>query len=130
MSIRVFIGGGPCPPEEAAIPVFDRGFLFGDSLYETVGTNRGQLVFLDDHLDRLARSAERIYLRLPARDEIRRAVRETLAAAENPESRVRIVVTRGDGGVDLDPAAAGQPRLVVIVQPLGGPSSELREAQT
>jgi len=78
-------------------------------------------------LDRLARSAERIYLRLPPRDEIERAVRETLAAAENPESRVRIMVTRGDGTVDLDPAAAGQPRLVVIVQPLGGPSPEVYE---
>ena len=109
------------------MPVFDRGFLFGDSVYETVGTNRGRLVFLDDHLDRLARSAERIYLRLPPRDEIVRAVRDTLAAAENIESRVRIMVTRGDGTVDLDPAAAGQPRLVVIVQPLGGPSPELYE---
>jgi len=127
MSIRIHIGGRPCPPQEAAVPVFDRGFLFGDSVYETVGTNRGRLVFLDDHLDRLARSAERIYLRLPPRDEIVRAVRDTLAAADNIESRVRIMVTRGDGTVDLDPAAAGQPRLVVIVQPLGGPSPELYE---
>ena len=127
MSIRVFIEGRPCLPDEAAVPVFDRGFLFGDSVYETVGTSRGRMVFLDDHLDRLARSAERIYLRLPPRDEIQRAVRETLAAAENPESRVRIIVTRGDGTVDLDPAAAGRPRLVVIVQPLGGPSPELYE---
>ena len=127
MSIRIHIGGRPCSPQEAAVPVFDRGFLFGDSVYEAVGTNRGRLVFLDDHLDRLARSAERIYLRLPPRDEIVRAVRDTLAAAENPESRVRIIVTRGDGTVDLDPAAAGQPRLVVIVQPLGGPSPEVYE---
>jgi len=125
MSIRIHIGGRTCPPEEAAVPVFDRGFLFGDSVYETVGTNRGRLVFFDDHLDRLARSAERLYLRLPPREEIERAVRETLAAAENPESRVRIVVTRGDGTADLDPAAASHPRLVVIVQPLGGPSPEL-----
>ena len=65
MSIRIHIGGRPCSPQEAAVPVFDRGFLFGDSVYEAVGTNRGRLVFLDDHLDRLARSAERIYLRLP-----------------------------------------------------------------
>lgn len=127
MSIRVHIGGRLCAPEQAAVPVFDRGFLFGDSVYETVGTNRGRLVFLDDHLDRLARSAERLYLRLPPRNEIERAVRDTLAAADNPESRVRIMVTRGDGTVDLDPAAASQPRLVVIVQPLGGPPPELYE---
>jgi branched-chain amino acid aminotransferase len=127
MSIRIHIGGRVCAPQEAAVPVFDRGFLFGDSVYETVGTNHGRVVFFDDHLDRLARSAERIYLRLPPRDEIVQAVWETLAAAENPESRIRIMVTRGDGTADLDPAAAGQPRLVVIVQPLGGPSPEVLE---
>ena len=127
MSIRVHLGGRLCPPDIAAVPVFDRGFLFGDSVYETLGTSNGRLVFLDDHLHRLARSAERLYLKLPPRDEIERAVQETLAAAENPESRMRIVVTRGDGGVDLDPTASGQPRLVVIVQPLGGPPPELYE---
>jgi branched-chain amino acid aminotransferase len=127
MSIRIHINGRPRPPEEAAVPVFDRGFLFGDSVYETVGTNRGRLVFLDDHLDRLARSAERLFLQLPPRDEIERAVRETLVAAENPESRVRITVTLGSGIVDLDPAADSQPRLVVIVQPLGAPSPEVYE---
>jgi len=124
MSIRVHIGGRLCPREEAAVPVFDRGFLFGDSVYETVGTSRGRLVFLDDHLARLARSAERLYLQMPPREQIEQAVRETVAAAENPESRVRIMVTRGDGTADLDPAAAGEPRLVVIVQPLGGPAAE------
>ena len=127
MSIRIHIGGRVCAPQEAAVPVFDRGFLFGDSVYETVGTNHGRVVFFDDHLDRLARSAERTYLRLPPRDQIVQAVWETLAAAENPESRIRIMVTRGDGTGDLDPAAAGQPRLVVIVQPLGGPSPEVLE---
>jgi branched-chain amino acid aminotransferase len=127
MSIRIHIGGRLYPPEQAAVPVLDRGFLFGDSVYETVGTNRGRLVFLEDHLHRLARSAERLYLRLPPRDEVERAVRETMAAAGNPESRVRIIVTRGDASVDLDPAAAGDPRLVVIAQPLGEPPPELYE---
>ena len=97
MSIRVHIGGRLCPPEQAAVPVLDRGFLFGDSVYETVGTNRGRLVFLDDHLDRLARSAERLYLRLPPRNEIERAVRDTEEAARL-ESSGKIV--RPDGGLN------------------------------
>jgi branched-chain amino acid aminotransferase len=127
MSIRIHVNGHLCLPEEAAVPVFDRGFLFGDSVFETLGTNHGRLVFFHEHLNRLARSAERIYLNLPSRREIEQAVRETLAAAENPESRVRIMVTRGDGQVDLDPGKSGPPRLVVIVQPLGGPTPELYE---
>ena len=96
-------------------------------MYETVGTNRGKPIFLADHMDRLARSAERLFLRLPDRDFIERAVAATLAAVDNAESRIRIIVTRGDGPVDLDPASAGEPRLVVIVQPLGGPSPEMYE---
>jgi branched-chain amino acid aminotransferase len=127
MSIRVHVDGKICLPEEAKVPVFDRGFLYGDSVYETIGTVRGRLFALSDHLDRLERSAQRLALRLPPRAEIERAILDTVAAAGNPESRVRVMVTRGGGKLDLDPASAGDPRLVVIVQPLGGPTPEMYE---
>lgn len=110
--------------------VFDRGFLYGDSVYETIGTVRGRLFALGDHLDRLERSAQRIHLRLPPREVIERAIADTVAAAGNPESRVRVMVTRGGGGgshLDLDPASADEPRLVIIVQPLGGPTPQMYE---
>ena len=118
MSIRVHIGGRVCLPEEARVSVFDRGFLYGDSVYETIGTAYGRLFALDEHLIRLERSAERIGLRVPPRAEIERAIAETIAAAGNPESRVRVMVTRGAGKLDLDPASAERPQLVVIVFPL------------
>src|SRR5688572_23235929 len=127
MSIRVHLGGRVCLPDEARVSVFDRGFLYGDSVYETIGTVRGKLFALPEHLDRLARSAERLGLNLPPREVIERAIRETVSAAGNPESRVRVVVTRGEGKLDLDPAAAEEPNLVVIVQPLGGPTREMYE---
>lgn len=125
MSIRVHIDGRVRHAEEARIPVLDRGFLYGDSVYETIGTVKGRLFALAEHLDRLERSAARIALRLPPRATIEQAIRDTVAAAGNAESRVRVVVTRGEGKLDLDPATAGEPRLVVIVQPLGGPSPEM-----
>lgn len=130
MSIRVHVDGRVCTPEEATISVFDRGFLYGDSVYETVATVQGRLFALQEHLLRLERSADRIGLTLPARATIEAAITETLEAAANQESRVRITVTRGgsgDGKLDLDPAGAHQPRLVVIVQPLSGPSAEQRQ---
>jgi branched-chain amino acid aminotransferase len=125
MSIRVHIGGRVCPPEEAKISVFDRGFLYGDSVYETVGTAYGRLFAFEDHLVRLERSAQRIGLRVPARADIERAVSETVAAAGNIESRVRIILTRGVGKLDLDPASADDTQLVVIVFPLGAPTPEM-----
>jgi branched-chain amino acid aminotransferase len=126
MSIRVHIGGRVCLPEEAKISIFDRGFLYGDSVYETIGTVEGRLFATTEHLTRLERSAERIGLRTPPRSEIERAIVETMAAAGNEESRVRVMITRGAGGkIDLDPATAGDPELVVIVFPLGAPSAEM-----
>ncbi len=127
MSIRVHIGGQVCLPEEAKISIFDRGFLYGDSVYETIGTAYGRLFALADHLVRLERSAERIGLRVPPRADIERAVAQTVAAAGNRESRVRIILTRGAGKLDLDPAAVDDTQLVVIVFPLGAPSAEMYE---
>lgn len=125
MSIRVHIGGRVCLPEEAKISVFDRGFLYGDSVYETIGTVYGRLFALSDHLVRLERSAQRIGLRVPPRADIERAIAETIAAAGNAESRVRVILTRGSGKLDLDPAAVDDTQLVVIVFPLGAPTAEM-----
>jgi branched-chain amino acid aminotransferase len=127
MSIRVHIGGRVCLPEEAKISIFDRGFLYGDSVYETIGTAHGRLFAARDHLDRLERSATRIGLRVPPRAEIERAVADTVEAAANPESRVRVILTRGVGKLDLDPAAADDTQLIVIVFPLGPPTPEMYE---
>jgi branched-chain amino acid aminotransferase len=127
MSIRVHVDGHICLPEDAKISVFDRGFLYGDSVYETIGTVRGRLFALSDHLDRLERSAQRLALRIPPRAQIEQAILDTVAAAGNAESRVRVIVTRGAGKMDLDPAFAGEPRLVVIAGPLGGPTREMYE---
>ena len=127
MPIRVHIGGSICPPEEAKVSVFDRGFLYGDSVYETIGTSHGRLFAARDHLDRLERSAERIGLRAPPRAAIEKAMADTIAAAGFPESRVRVILTRGSGKLDLDPASTDDTQLVVIVFPLGAPTPEMYE---
>jgi branched-chain amino acid aminotransferase len=128
MSIRVYIDGEVRTRETAVVSVFDRGFLFGDSVYETIALIDRRLVFLSEHLDRLERSASRIYLELPSRAQVERAISDTIAAAGEDSARIRVMVTRGVGGVDLDPATAGSPRLVVIAQPLGAPTAEMLEA--
>lgn len=127
MSICVYLDGQVRDPERATVSVFDRGFLFGDSVYETVAYQGGRVHFLSEHLDRLERSARAIYLEPPARTAVVEAVRATLAASSEAEARVRVIVTRGVGPVDIDPATAGVPGLVVIVQPLGGPTPAMLE---
>ncbi len=123
MSILVNIDGRLLPPEEATISVFDRGFLFGDSVYETIRTYGGRPFLLDRHLARLSRSAAGLWLPIPrGLDSLRAELDRTLAAAANPESYVRIVVTRGatEGLVNLDAQTAEAGSVLVIVRPFEG----------
>lgn len=113
------IDGVICPPEEAKVSVYDRGFLYGDSVFETVRTYSGEPFALDEHLTRLERSAERVAIAvpIPAADlalEIRRVVR----AARNAESSARVMLSRGSGPLGLDPNLAVKPLRVVLVEPL------------
>src|SRR5262245_43372322 len=112
MPIRVYIDGAVRTPEEAKVSVLDRGFLYGDSVYATLWSLYGRLFPARVHLERLERSARRIGLRVPPRAEIEKAISDTVAAAGNSEPRVRVILTRGVGKLDLDPATCDDPRLV------------------
>lgn len=126
MTTRVSINGVVVPPEEARVSVFDRGFLYGDSVFEVLRTYGGVPFALDEHLGRLQRSAQLVAMTLPVPvGQLRRELTATLAAAGNPESYVRIVITRGSGDIGLDTALARDPLRVIIVQPLALQRREL-----
>jgi branched-chain amino acid aminotransferase len=113
------IDGTIFPPEEAKVSVYDRGFLYGDSVFETVRTYAGEPFALADHMARLQRSAERVGIEMPIPPaafgmEIRLAIR----AARNPECYARAMLTRGSGPVGLDPALASSPLRVILIEPL------------
>lgn len=128
MAVKVFIDGAIHDPHKARISVFDRGFLYGDSVYEVMRTAGGHPVDFVPHIDRLHRSAGFLGLAMPPRADIEAAVTNTLTAAENEESYVRIVVTRGSGEIGLDIALADRPRLIVMVKPLSLPPAEAYQA--
>lgn len=107
-------------PEDAFVSVFDRGFLFGDSVYETFRTYDGMPWLLDEHFERLQSSADRMGLPLPGGlERIRDDVASALTASAESTAAVRIVVTRGAevGRIDLDPGTAGTPDVYVLVRP-------------
>lgn len=127
MTLLVNLGGRLLPPEQALVPVLDRGFLYGDSVYEVARTYGGVPFALPEHLERLEASAARIGLALPARAHLESEIARTLEAAENAESYLRIIVTRGEGKFGLAPSALDEPRLVILVRPLETPPPELYE---
>jgi branched-chain amino acid aminotransferase len=118
----VALDGAIVTPEHATVSVYDRGFLYGDAVFEVLRTYGGRPFALEDHLARLRRSAERVFIVLPVDDAtIGREVEAVLAAAHADASRecyVRIVVTRGSGPLSLDPDTATHPLRVILVEPV------------
>ena len=117
MSDRINVNGVLGPPETAAVSPLDRGFLFGDSVYETLRTYGGRPFLLREHLDRLRRSAGRLdipYDRAPV--DIEREILRTIAGAGCPETAVRVVLTRGPGPIGYDPEVCGPPTVVVYAR--------------
>lgn len=119
MSRLVCIDGSIVAPEDAKVSVYDRGFLYGDSVFETIRTYGGEAFALDEHIERLFRSAERVAITMPAsREQIASEVRRSIASAGNAESYARVMLTRGSGPLGLDPSLASSPLRVIMIEPL------------
>lgn len=113
------IDGQLFSPEQAKVSIYDRGFLYGDSVFETIRTYRGLPFSLGEHLKRLERSAERVLIAMPvSKEKIAEEIRAAVAAAGNPESYIRAMLTRGSGPLGLDPAQAEHPLRVIFIEPL------------
>ena len=103
--------------DEAFISILDHGFLFGDSIYEVICTNKGKPCFLDEHLKRLNASASAISLKIPRKSEwIKEQIKMTFNSTGNLESYIRIIVPRGEGELDIDPSSCYKPNIIIFVK--------------
>lgn len=119
MNQVVNIDGVLYGPDDAKISVFDHGFLYGDSIYETMRTFHRKIFLVDRHLTRLQNSARMLSLPLPAPGEkLQAELERTIAATSNPECYVRMIITRGKGKIGLDVALSQGSSYVIIVMPL------------
>jgi branched-chain amino acid aminotransferase len=122
---KVSIDGQVVDSAEARVSVFDRGFLYGDSVFEVFRTYGGVPFAQREHLERLERSANRLMIPMPVSLEtLSSEVAATLDAAGEGEWYVRVVVTRGTGPLTYDPSTAREPLRVIIVAPVSLPPVE------
>ncbi len=113
----VYLNDRIIPRSEAVISIFDHGFLYGDGIYETMRVYNGVVFKLDEHLNRLYRSASMIGLALPKdTDAIKIAVYETLSANDLSNAYVRLTVSRGRGPLGLDPDLCKEPTFLIIAE--------------
>jgi branched-chain amino acid aminotransferase len=94
------VNGEIAPADQARVSVLDNGFTFGDGVYETLRTYGGRPFHLDRHLDRLRASAGMLGIAIPSADDALAAdLDRLLERAANPESYIRIIVSRGVGEI-------------------------------
>jgi len=124
----VFLNGRFLPLEQATVPVLDRGFIFGDGVYELIPVYSRAPFRMDEHLARLERSLTAVRIANPyARDKWRSVIRELVAQQPGEDQGVYLQVTRGVAKRDHAFPAGVEPTVFAMSNPLVNPPRELVE---
>ena len=117
MPAFVSVDGRVLPAAQARVSVFDTGFTFGDAVYETLRTYGGRPCAFERHLRRLRRSAARVAIDLPLSDaEFRARLDAVLEQAQNAESYIRWIVSRGVGDISYRFERIHGPTVVIVAR--------------
>jgi branched-chain amino acid aminotransferase len=107
------------PAAEATVSVFDHGLLYGDGIFEGLRFYHGRTFMLEAHLERLELSARAIALELPySRAQITVAIEQLIEQFDSDTGYLRLVVTRGEGSLGIDPRKCARPALFIIADEL------------
>jgi branched-chain amino acid aminotransferase len=114
----IFLNGQFVPEERAVVSVFDRSFLYGDGLFETMRVFRGKPFRWPQHLERLQRGADFLNIKLPYSTEaLRGFVDELIAKNKMPDALLRLTLSRGVGVRGYSPKGANCPTIVMSLHP-------------
>jgi len=130
----VYLNGRLVPRFEARLSPFDRGFLYGYGLFETMRAYRGHIFRLDSHLTRLRCSAESIGLTHgmlsteEGKQSLKAACAATLEANELSDARIRLTVSTGEGDMTFDSGPCPEPTILIAARSLAPLPPERYEA--
>lgn len=114
-SQKIWLDGQLLDAAEAKISVFDHGLLYGDGIFEGIRFYSGRVFRLEEHIARLFLSARAILLKMPwSEQEVCDIVCDTIRANGLTDGYVRLVVTRGSGGLGLNPYLCETPSMFCI----------------
>ncbi|TDJ52837.1 MAG: hypothetical protein E2O43_03225 [Nitrospina sp.] len=125
MESIVYLDGKFVPLSQAKVSILDRGFSYGDALFETLRVYSGKIFRLGQHLDRLKRGADLIFMKLPeTRERIEDILYETFNRNQGADAVIRMTVTRGQGLPGKLWQDDCSPTLLVHVRPYQAPPEE------
>jgi branched-chain amino acid aminotransferase len=115
MEDLVYLNGDFFPLMEAKIAATDYGFLYGYGLFETMRAYNGEIFRLEAHLNRLAKSAEKLGIEVSV-PSLQAAATETIRKNSLKEARVRLSVSAGEGSLTPDPHSCTRPTVLVLAR--------------
>lgn len=123
----VYVNGTIAPADQAVVPVYDHGFVYGEGVYETLRTYNRVPFLYERHMRRLRQSADRLMLGVPFDDAtLLKWIHQTIdAAGDLKEAYIRVLLTRGVGDLNYDPKSTPRPTTVIIVKPFEAPPARV-----
>ncbi len=126
--LQVYVDGEFYPKSQAKVSVYDHGFLYGDGVFEGIREYNGVVFKLKEHVDRLYRSAHAIMLQIPlTKEEMVKAVVETLRKNKMKDAYIRLIVSRGVGDLGLDPRKCPNPTIIIITDTINIKAGNAKE---
>lgn len=114
--MKIYIGGKYYDKADAKVSVFDHGLLYGDGVFEGIRIYNGKIFKIKEHIDRLYESAKAILLEIPmTKEEMKSAVQDAVKVNERKDGYIRLVATRGEGSLGLDPSSCKKATVIIIV---------------
>jgi branched-chain amino acid aminotransferase len=114
--MKIYIDGKYFDRADARISVFDHGFLYGDGIFEGIRVYNGKVFKLREHVERLYHSAQALLMDIPlGTEEMERAVLDTVRMNRKKNGYIRLIVTRGEGLLGIEPSSCKSPSVIIIV---------------
>jgi len=115
MALKIWLDGKLVDEADARISVFDHGLLYGDGVFEGIRVYRGKVFELEAHIKRLYQSAKAIRLEIPlSQSKLINAIEKTVEANGVIDGYIRLVVTRGNGTLGLNPFTCEKSIIFII----------------
>ncbi len=102
--MKIYLNGKLVDKKDAKVSVFDHGLLYGDGVFEGIRAYKRNVFKLKEHIDRLFESAHTLMLKIPlTKSQMTDAIIKTLKANQLTDGYIRVIVSRGEGDLGLDP---------------------------
>lgn len=122
-----YLNGEILPIDKAQVPIEDRGYQFGDAVYEFIASYNGRLFYLEEHLDRLERSLNGLFFPSVSREAIRKAVLTLFEKAEIQRAGIYIQISRGVSPRNHAFPDDVRPQIVMTIREVEDKPPELRK---